>query len=168
MSAPSKRSRWSRGPAIIAAAILLGTGLVAAPASAATTTASPKTAGVCDYGVQYVTVGTRQGRFKCFTTVRTIWWPAYPEGFPFDGRQEAFGIGLDGVVYHAWQRYPGDTDWDGWYELGGHDVAQGVAWRSFDPPEVEVIGSDNICYYKSYEAWRNDWSYWIALPDELC
>ena len=41
-------------------------------------------------------------------------WPDYGY-FPYNGRKEAFGVGSDGIVYHAWEMYPNDEDWDGWW-----------------------------------------------------
>jgi hypothetical protein len=83
--------------------------------------------------------------------------------FPYNGRQEEFGVGGDGIVYHAWQRYPGDPDWDGWWPMGGHDVFWGGDGPTYDnPPTIRVVGGDRLTYCTYWQWWKEpaDWSYW--------
>lgn len=167
-SAPSRwlHKRWSWGPPLVLAATLLATGVAAAPSSAAAATATAKStviqANECNPDNTFVHyAGSRRGRFKCGTEIYPYRWPIENGGqFPYDGRLEEFGVGGDGIVYHAWQRYPGDEDWEGWWSLGGHDVFWGVQGMLSGETGISVVGSDHLTYCKHWQWWRNDWSYW--------
>jgi hypothetical protein len=76
---------------------LLGTGLAAAPASAAT---AHSTRTSIDEWTYEHTEGARTGRFKCGTVIYKYTRPDY--GYlPYNGRKEAFGADGDGIVCHA-------------------------------------------------------------------
>jgi hypothetical protein len=153
-----RSSRWlyKRWPAFVLAAILLGTGLVAVPASVATAHSTRASSDECTYEH---TEGSRTGHFKCGTVIYKYTWPDYGY-FPYNGRKEAFGVGGDGIVYHAWEMYPNDEDWDGWWPLGGHGVAWGVESTGGRAPGIKVLGGDSVHYCKWYDGNRGDWTYW--------
>ena len=115
MTTPSRWlcKRWSRGPAFVLAAILLGAVLAATPASAATPSGST-TSSASDscFPYFYHTAGSRTDKFMCGTRIHRVYWPD-TGAFPFNGRYEEFGVGTDGIVYHAWQEYNNDEDWAG-------------------------------------------------------
>jgi len=66
-----------------------------------------------------------------------------------EGGLEAFVVGGDGALYHAWQTSPGGG-WIDWSSLGGQQLAGGVAVAANADGRLEVfvIGGDGVVYHK--------------------
>ena len=72
---------------------------------------------------------------------------------PNAGTDEAFVIGLDWSIWHAW---PGS---DGWHSLGGqalHETGNGVAEFSNNPFTIDTIGTDGNRYCRTWP-WTAAW-----------
>jgi hypothetical protein len=79
-----------------------------------------------------------------------------------DGRLEAFAIGTDGAMWHAWQSAGGG--WSSWHSLGGQFLSGvGAATNQNGTVEVFGVGTD----YQMYHAWQSSpggsWTGWYPL-----
>ncbi|HEV2634040.1 MAG TPA: hypothetical protein VGX23_02765 [Actinocrinis sp.] len=155
--------------AAAAAAAALALGALAAPASAATRNAaagSPQS--------QTIAAGSRivpsaVGAFTSLSVSPDFSTCAVSEfgyggqticgtfGFedynPNAGNDEAFVIGLDWSIWHAW---PGSN---GWHSLGGqalHATGNGVGEFSNNPFTIDTIGTDGNRYCRTWP-WTAGW-----------
>lgn len=155
-------SRMTAMAAATAAVLILALGTLAAPASAAT---------------RHSTSGTHARFFKV-TGPGGVTTPAAASAFtacpvsafgyggeaicdtfgfsdynPDSGTDEAFVIGLDWSIWHAW---PGSN---GWHSLGGqalHETGNGVGEFSSNPFTVDTLGTNGLRYCRVWP-WTRDW-----------
>ncbi len=84
-----------------------------------------------------------------------------------DGRLEAFTIGSDNKVYHAWQTSP-NGDWSNWSEMSGETAKSLTVARNQDGRlEVFAINTDGKVYHNWQTTPNGSWDNWDLLANSV-
>ena len=100
-----------------------------------------------------------------WTAIKGVVGPRVAVTASIDGRAELFYIGMNGAVYHHWEKSPGG-DISPWESLGGY-AKEIAAARSGAYWEVYVVGGDNAIYRatQTNHTWQRmagTWAYGVA------
>lgn len=100
-----------------------------------------------------------------WTAIQGVVGPRVAVTASTDGRAELFYIGMNGAVYHHWEKSPGG-DISPWESLGGY-AKEIAAARSGAYWEVYVVGGDNAIYRatQTNHTWQRmagTWAYGVA------
>ena len=115
----------------VMAILVVGAGLLAAPAAAQASTCSIKAGG-------YV-----QGYYICEYEPTLVRWP--------DGHYQWFVVGTNSHVYDSYQQGAGSSSWSSWRNLGGvARSAVDVDYLSSTRIDISVIGTYNGWWCKRW------------------
>ncbi|MGW1834944.1 hypothetical protein [Streptomyces sp. NPDC002067] len=129
--------------AVVAAAVLAGIAVTAAPANAESNCNRASATYICEYGV-------------------TVY--KYP-----DGTKQEFLVGADHAV---WSRYNNTKGkWTGWYSTGGNAVSRievGHRWSAGDHWGFDIVARHPDGAYRiNARNHEGQWTGWMPVPDPV-